>query len=122
MTVELSREMKKKMEERVQNLLHFMDATDWTRDEVIALAHYKNGTGGQKKCSERLTREKTMSAKSALLHRQTKLPYGTDTTIPRWLMPVKMPSQFALLAHGLAPAPLCERQANTGVVVVTNIG
>ncbi|GFH57759.1 predicted protein [Chaetoceros tenuissimus] len=33
-TVELSREMKKKMEERVQNLLHFMDATDWTRDEL----------------------------------------------------------------------------------------
>lgn len=32
--VEPSREMKNKMKERVQNLLHFMDATDWTRDEL----------------------------------------------------------------------------------------
>lgn len=40
--VELSKEMKKKMEERVQNLLHFMDATDWTRDELGRLERELN--------------------------------------------------------------------------------
>ena len=40
--VELSREMRKKMEERVQNLLHFMDATDWTRDELGRLERESN--------------------------------------------------------------------------------